>query len=235
MTKREAGYLINNAIAAGRASLLEPDAKKLLSAWGIPVPKSIFIKGEDELTSLQKRLSPPFVVKVVSYEILHKSDIGGVATGIYNEDEVRQAIDDISISISKNAPKAGIEGFLLEENAPKGVEIIIGGLRDEQFGPTVMFGIGGIAVELLKDVSYRLAPIDKGEATAMITEVRSYPILTGFRGSRPIDISALADVLVLVSEMISEITEIKEMEINPLVVYEKGMTAVDVRVLIDKV
>ena len=140
---------------------------------------------------------------------------------------------DIEKNVSKKSPKAKIAGFLIEEMAPKGVEVIIGGLRDEQFGPVVMFGIGGIAVELMKDVSYRLAPLDKAEALDMMKEVKNFPLLTGFRGSVPVDMDKLADAIVKVSEIITEMEEIKEIEINPLIASETDAIAVDARVLFD--
>ena len=134
-------------------------------------------------------------------------------------------------NISHKVPTAKIDGFLLEEMSPRGVEVIIGGLRDPQFGPVVMFGTGGISVELMKDVSYRIAPLDKKEALEMIREVKGYPLLTGFRGSKPADIDSLSETIVKLSEILIEIEDIKEIEINPLIVYEKGVAAVDVKVI----
>ena len=134
-------------------------------------------------------------------------------------------------NISHKVPTAKIDGFLLEEMSPRGVEVIIGGLRDPQFGPVVMFGTGGISVELMKDVSYRIAPLDKKEALEMIREVKGYPLLTGFRGSKPADIDSLSETIIKLSEILIEIEDIKEIEINPLIVYEKGVAAVDVKVI----
>ncbi|MBI4746484.1 MAG: acetate--CoA ligase family protein [Deltaproteobacteria bacterium] len=233
MTKRETKLLIKEATSKGRSTLLEPEAKALLSAWRIIVPKCIMIEEEKGLATEFKKLSPPFVLKVVSPYILHKSNVGGVVTNLKDEKEIRQAMKDIKKNISTKIPKTKIEGFLLEEMAPKGVEVIVGGLRDGQFGPVVMFGIGGIVVELLKDASYRLAPIQKTEALEMMKEVKSYPLLTGFRGSRPVNMDKLADAIVKVSEIITEMEEIKEIEINPLITSEKGAIAVDARVLFD--
>ena len=239
MTKREAKRLIKEAVSSGRKALLEPEAKALLSAYGIAVPRSATgrwsgVSSQQEIKDAISNLSPPFALKLVSPDILHKSDVGGVVTGLENEIEIRQAMKEIEKEVSKKAPIARIEGFLLEEIAPKGVEIIIGGLRDEQFGPAVMVGTGGIAVELMKDVSYRLAPVDKAEALEMMKEVKSYPLLTGFRGSRPVNMDKLADAIVKISEVITEMEEIKEIEINPLIANEKGVMAVDTRVLFDK-
>ncbi len=240
MTKQEAKKLIREAVSSGKKSLLEPEAKALLSAYGIAVPRSVSgrwsgVSGLQEIKDAISNLSPPLALKLVSPDILHKSDMGGVITSLENEKEIRQALKEIEKNVSKKAPKARIAGFLIEEMAPKGVEVIIGGLRDEQFGPVVMFGIGGIAVELMKDVSYRIAPIYKAEALDMMKEVKNYPLLTDFRGSVPVNMDKLADAIVKVSEIITELKEIKEIEINPLIASEKSAMAVDARVLFGKV
>lgn len=237
MTKHEAKKMINDALSSGRKSLLEPEAKALLSAWGIPVPKSLsgqwsVVSGLKDIESALKKLSPPLVLKVVSSEILHKSDVGGVITDLKGAEDISAALNEINRNIKKRAPHAKIEGFLLEEMAPKGVEVIIGGINDPQFGPAVMFGIGGVAVELLKDVTLRLAPIKRKEALEMMKEVKSYPLLTGYRGMKPIDISELADTIAKVSQIISELDGVTEIEINPLIASEKGIIAVDARVLL---
>lgn len=238
MNELEAKRSIKEAVSNGRKTLFEPEAKALLSAWGITVPKSVSGQwsrgsGLQEIKDAIINLSPPFVLKAVSPDILHKSDMGGIVTDLENEAKIRGAIIEIEKNISKKSPKANIEGFIIEEMAPKGVEVIIGGLKDRQFGPVVIFGIGGIAVELMKDVSYRLAPVDKAEALEMMKELKSYPLLTGFRGSKPVDIEKLADAIVKVSKIITEIEEIKEIEINPLIASEKGLMAVDARVIFD--
>ncbi len=234
MNKQKIEKIIKDALTAGRKSLLEPEAKTLISTLGISIPKSILIKREKDIVAAAKKLSPPYVLKVISYDILHKSEAGGVITGISDFKGLNQARVKIIKNINKYIPGATIDGFLLEEMAPNGVEVIIGALRDPQFGPTVMFGIGGIAVELLKDVSYRLAPINKKDAFDMIKEVKSYPLLTGFRGSNPVDLENIASVIIKLSEILIKIEDIKEIEINPLIVYEKGVKAVDARVVLNR-
>jgi acetyl-CoA synthetase (ADP-forming) len=207
------------------------------------VPKAIqipppppFLKGgiRGFSSSALKNLTPPFVLKVVSPDILHKSGIGGVATGLKDIKEISKALTKMMADIKGKSPKAKIDGFLLEEMAPNGVEVIIGALRDPQFGPAVMFGIGGIAVELMKDVSYRLAPLDKKDAINMMKEVKSYPLLTGFRGSKPMDLKSIVSVIIKLSEILIELEDIKEIEINPMIVYEKGVMAVDARVVFNQ-
>ncbi|MBI3813066.1 MAG: acetate--CoA ligase family protein [Nitrospinae bacterium] len=235
MNKQDMVKIIKKAMSANRKSLSEPETKALISAWGIPVPKTALIKKQEEIAAATKNLNPPFVLKVVSPDILHKSEIGGVKTELKDAEEINKAWAKMIIDIKDKSPKHRIDGFLLEEMAPKGVEVIIGALRDPQFGPAVMFGIGGIAVELMKDVSYRLAPINKKYALDMIREVKSYPLLTGFRGSKPVDLENIASVIIKLSEILIKIEDIKEIEINPLIVYEKGVMAVDARVVLNSI
>jgi acyl-CoA synthetase (NDP forming) len=232
MCKENAKKIVNGALNAGRKALTEPEAKALISTWGIDVPKSLLIKKPFEVPDEAESLTPPLVLKVVSQDILHKSEVGGVITGITNLEDIERALKEMNRNLGDKAPKARIEGFLLEEMAPSGAEVIVGGLRDLQFGPAVMFGAGGIAVELLKDVSFRLAPLSRGEALDMMREVKSYPLLTGFRGSKPLDVDSVADTIVKVSEILLEIEEIKEIEINPLLVSEMSAVATDARVVL---
>ena len=232
MNKKVAKKLIKDALSSKRRTLLESEAKKLISAWGISTPKSVLIKKKKDIEAEAKKLTPPYVLKVVSQDILHKSEAGGVVTDIKNIKELNNVCTKMVKYISHKMPTARIEGFLLEEMSPRGVEVIIGGLRDPQFGPVVIFGTGGISVELMKDVSYRLAPLDKKEALEMIKEVKGYPLLTGFRGSKPADIDSLSTAIIKLSKILIEIEDIKEIEINPLFVYEKGVRAVDARVVL---
>jgi len=232
MNKEEAKKLVINAATAGRQALFEPEAKALVSAWGIQVPKSVLIKGLEDIAIKSKEITPPLVLKVVSQDILHKREFGGVITGIKDSEEASIALREMKRTLAEKAPKAKISGFLLEETAPAGIELIIGGLRDPQFGPAVMFGTGGIAVELVKDVSFRLAPLNREEVFDMMKEVKSYPLLTGFRGSKPVDIEKLASTVMKLSDILLEIEEIQEIEINPLLVYEDRAVAVDARVVL---
>lgn len=232
MNKEEAKKLVINALTAGRQALFEPEAKALVSAWGIQVPKSVLIDGLEDVAIKSKEITPPLVLKVVSQDILHKREFGGVITGINDSEEVTTALKEMKRTLAEKAPKARIAGFLLEETAPTGIELIIGGLRDPQFGPAVMFGTGGFAVELVADVSFRLAPLNREEVFDMMREVKSYPLLTGFRGSKPVDLEKLASAVMKLSDILLEIEEIKEIEINPLLVHEDGAVAVDARVVL---
>jgi len=232
MNKEEAKELVINALTAGRHALFEPEAKAMVSAWGIQVPKSVLIDGLEDVALKSKEITPPLVLKVVSQDILHKREFGGVITGINDSEEASIAVKEMKRTLVEKAPKARIAGFLLEETAPTGIELIIGGLRDPQFGPAVMFGTGGFAVELLKDVSFRIAPLNREEVFDMMREVKSYPLLTGFRGSKPVDIEKLASAVMKLSDILLEIEEIKEIEINPVMAYEEGVVAVDARVVL---
>jgi len=230
MTQQEAKKLITDAIQSGRKSLLEPEAKAVLKAWEIPVPEYVVVKDAEEAVSAAKNIGYPVVLKVISSDILHKTEAGGVKTGLKNPQDIQDAFNEMIFNISDRHMTVKIEGFFIERMADKGVEVIIGGIMDEQFGPAVMFGVGGVMVELLKDVSFRLAPVTKEECLEMIKEIKAYPLLAGYRGSEPCDIDAIADVIIKIGSIMSEMDDIKEMEINPLIVYPKGTMAVDARV-----
>jgi acetyl-CoA synthetase (ADP-forming) len=232
MTKQEAKKLITDAIQADRKSLLEPEAKVLLSAFDIPVPKYVFVKSAGDGIEAANNMGYPVVLKVVSRDILHKTEAGGVMTGIRDAGGIQDSFNEMIFEISDHYPTAVVEGFLIEKMVDKGVEVIVGGVRDAQFGPAVMFGIGGVTVELLKDVCFRLAPVTKEECLDMIKEIRAYPLLTGYRGSEPCDVDAITDVIVKVGNIMSEMNEINEMEINPLIVYPEGSMAVDARIVL---
>ena len=170
-------------------------------------------------------------MKVSSPDIAHKTDVGGVITGISNDRAAKNAFDQIYANINKRMPQARIGGVIIEEMV-EGEEVIVGVTCDPQFGPFITFGLGGLYVEVLKDVSHRLAPITVAEAKQMISEVKSYPILLGARGRKALDINAVADTIVRVSQISQDFEEIQEIEINPLMVQENGCIAVDALVVI---
>jgi len=233
MTKQEAKKLITDAIQSGRTSLLEPEAKEILKAWEIPVPPNFIAKDKDMAIGAANNIGYPVVLKVVSRDILHKTEAGGVMAGLKNAQEVEDSFNEMIFELSDHYATAKIEGFLIERMVDKGVEVIVGGIRDAQFGPAVMFGIGGVMVELLKDVSFRLALVTKEECLAMMEEIKAYPLLAGYRGAEPADLDAIADVIIKVGNIMAEAVEIKEMEINPLIVYPEGAMAVDARVVLN--
>jgi len=233
MTKQEAKKLITDAIQSGRTSLLEPEAKEILKAWEIPVPPNFIAKDKDMAIGAANNIGYPVVLKVVSRDILHKTEAGGVMAGLKNAQEVEDSFNEMIFELSDHYATAKIEGFLIERMVDKGVEVIVGGIRDAQFGPAVMFGIGGVIVELLKDVSFRLAPVTKEECLAMMEEIKAYPLLAGYRGAEPADLDAIADVIIKIGNIMAEAVDIKEMEINPLIVYPEGAMAVDARVVLN--
>ena len=233
MTKQEAKKLITDAIQSGRTSLLEPEAKEILKAWEIPLPPNFVVKDKDAVIGAANNIGYPVVLKVVSRDILHKTEAGGVMAGLKNAQEVEDSFNEMIFELSDHYATAKIEGFLIERMVDKGVEVIVGGVRDAQFGPAVMFGIGGVMVELLKDVSFRLAPVTKEECLAMMEEIKAYPLLAGYRGAEPADLDAIADVIIKIGNIMAEAVDIKEMEINPLIVYPEGAMAVDARVVLN--
>lgn len=232
MDKKCIDRLVGEAKGRGYRNLIEPEVKSILSASQIRVPRFKVVKDMEEASREAESIGYPVVLKVISRDIIHKSEAGGVVINLKDKNDIERAWSEMLFDVADNAPTAGIEGFLVEEMAPAGIEVIVGGFRDEQFGPAVMFGIGGVAVELLKDTSFRLAPVEKTEALEMMTEVKGYRLLTGLRGAEPKDIDAVSDVIVKLSEILDYAGGVKELEINPLVVHEKGVVAVDARAIL---
>ena len=218
----------------GRKYVTEVEAKEILAAYKIPVAKTLLAKNKEEAIQLSKNLKYPLVAKIVSPQIIHKSDVGGVVLNIKNEIELEQAYDKIMNNVKKNVSNAEILGIALQEMAPQGVESIIGSTKDIQFGPTVMFGLGGIFVEIMKDVSFRIAPFSKSTAIDMINELNGKSILYGVRGEKPKDIESLSDAISRISQLVTEFPEIKELDANPTLVYENGICVVDARIILEK-
>ncbi len=214
-----------------RNFLYEHEAKELFRLYGMPVTKIHVAKTEDDAVVAATNIGFPIVLKVVSPQILHKSDAGGVIIGVQDEKGIRDGYKKI-IQNSKNYKSdAEITGMLVQEMAPMGTEIIVGSTTDPTFGPTIMFGLGGIFVEILKDVSFRVAPIDIVDAREMIKEIKAYKILEGVRGMPPCDQETLADILVKTSNMLMECPEIKELDMNPILAYPDGARIVDGRII----
>lgn len=231
--KTDAEKIINEAVAAHRKILTEPQTKELLRAYSIPVPRFKAVHSIDEALEAVKGLQYPLVLKIISADIGHKTDVGGVALGLRDKKSLEDAWSQMMLDISDDEPLAAIEGFLLEEMVPRGAEMIIGGLRDEQFGPAIMFGTGGLDVELIKDVSFRLAPVTRDEVFGMMNEVKGMRLLTGYRGHGLKDLDAVVDTVMKVSEIICAHERIREIEINPLIVYHEGAVAVDAKATLE--
>lgn len=211
--------------------LTEHETKKLLSKYGIPVTKEGIAENADEAVAIASEIGTPVAMKISSPDISHKSDVGGVVLNV-SAGEVRNTYERIISQIKKVSPSARIEGLLVQQMAPPGHEVIIGLKKDDQFGHAIMFGLGGIFVEVYKDVSFRVIPIKKREALDMISEIKGFPVLKGIRGRKPASIEAIIDVLISVSE-IAEKEKIIELDINPLIVNENGAVAVDARAMME--
>ena len=212
--------------------LLETEAKELLKEYGIPVPDFKLIKSEDEITGLAKEINFPIVMKIVSPDIIHKTDAGGVKIGVNTEKEARLAYQGIISKAKKYNKNAKISGVIVYSMVPQGTEIIIGMMKDPHFGPVIMFGLGGIFVEVLKDISFRILPIEERDAEEMINEIKGSKILKGVRGNPPRDIQAIEEVLMKVSKLTMENPEINEIDLNPIFVFEKGLQVVDARMIL---
>jgi acetyl coenzyme A synthetase (ADP forming)-like protein len=233
--KTKALAVIEAARKEGRDSLTEIEAKQVFAAYDLPVTKIALAKTEDEAVELASKTGFPVVMKIVSPDILHKSDAGGVKVNVKDEAGVRDTWKTIMANVKAYKPEADIHGIAIQEMAPWGTEVILGSINDASFGPTIMFGLGGIFVEVLKDVTFRVTPVTQGQARRMLSEIRGAPILKGARGEPPRDQVALVETICKFSNMILDLKdEISETDANPLLVYEegKGLKVADARVIL---
>ncbi|MCW4014819.1 MAG: acetate--CoA ligase family protein [Candidatus Bathyarchaeota archaeon] len=225
--------IFNQAITEKRKCLLEHEAKTVCKEYGIPVTALKIAKSAEEAARFSEEIGYPTVLKIISPDVLHKVDVGGVVLNINSKEDAKKAYSQIVESVKKHKPDAKIDGILVQEMAPCATEVIVGSIKDSQFGQTLMFGFGGTFVEVMKDVSFRIAPITEEEAREMITEVKAYPILRGYRGQPPADIDTLAKILLNTSKLVMDHPEIKELDLNPVMVYEKGAKTVDARIILE--
>jgi acetyltransferase len=233
----KAAEIIAVAREDGRTALTETEAKQIFSAYGLPIAQTRLAKSENEAVELAKLIGFPVVMKIISPDIVHKSDAKGVKVNIKDEAGVREAYNTILANAMVYKADANIHGIAVQEMAPWGTEVIVGSVNDPTFGPTVMFGLGGIFVEVLKDVTFRVAPVNKSQIEQMLTEIRGAPMLKGVRGELPRDRKALVDVLYQYAIMISDLSdEVSETDANPILVYEegKGVKVVDARIILKK-
>ena len=230
---KAASQILSKVVKEGRKYLLETEAKTVCMEYGIPITKFKLAKNEAETVKFAEEIGYPVVLKIVSPDIIHKSDVGGVIVCLKTAKDVRNAYKQILENIKKHKADAKIVGVLVQEMAPSSTEVIVGAIKDPQFGPAVMFGLGGIFVEVLKDVTFRIAPITEDEAREMITEVKAYPLLKGYRNQPPADIEAIVQILLNTSRLVMEHQEIKELDLNPIMVYEKGAKTVDARIILE--
>jgi acyl-CoA synthetase (NDP forming) len=232
MTHTSAAEIIQQARARSRLLLTEVEAKALLSVSGVAVAQTRLAQTREEAVALARDIGFPVVLKVCSPDVVHKSDVGGVKLNLTSAESVSQAFDDIVRAVAQGQPSVTLDGVSVQAMATPGIEVIIGLTADPQFGPLVMFGLGGVYVEVLKDVAFRLAPLSRRDAQSMIRESKSLPLLTGFRGQPAVDLAALEYVLLQVSALAEAHPEIKELDLNPVFAYPQGCLAVDARVVL---
>ena len=225
--------IIADARKEGRRSLLEPEAKSICQEYGIPVPEFRLAGTEEETMIFAKEIGFPVVLKIVSIDIVHKSDLGGVMVNLKTASEVKMAYNMILANVKRQKPEADILGMLVQEMAPPSTEVIVGAIKDNQFGPTLMFGLGGVFVEVLEDVAFRIAPVTRQEARLMIAEIKAYAVLKGYRNHPPLDTDAIAEIILSTSKLVDEHEEIRELDLNPVLVYEKGAKTVDARIILE--
>ena len=226
--------IIDKARSEGKTLLTEIESKQLLKQVGVSVIDTKLAPARDEAISVSRQFGFPVVLKIVSPDIVHKSDAGGVKLGLRTSKQVGKAYDDILSAVKQKHPQAVIQGVSVQKMARPGVEVIIGMTKDAQFGPVLMFGLGGILVEILKDVSFRIVPLTKRDAGEMIREIKGYPLLEGYRGQEPVDVSKLEELLLKVSDFVEQNPEVKEIDLNPIFAYSDGAVAVDARVILEE-
>jgi acetyltransferase len=229
--------IIDRHLRRGSREIGETEAKEILEAYGFVTPRGSIATTAEQAANIADQIGYPVVMKIWSPDILHKSDVGGVRVGMDSRRAVMDQFDLMMYRIPKKAPDADILGVLVQEMVRGGQEVILGMNRDRQFGPLMMFGLGGIFVEVLKDVSFYLAPLTADEARQMLRSTRTYHMLTGARGQEGVDLDAIAEALQRLSQLVTESPEIQEMDINPFVVGPPGTTpiAVDARISVEKV
>lgn len=225
--------VVDNALRSGRSELVEFQARDVVTAYGLPTPESDLARSGDEAAAIAEQLGYPVVLKIASPEVSHKSDVDGVRTGLKSAEEVKAAFWDITARTQRLRPDAYIAGCLVQQMAsPQSREVVVGFRRDKQFGPLLMFGLGGVYVEILKDISFRLAPLSVEDAGDMVREIRSYMLLKGVKGGEPVDFEAITDVLIRMSCLANDFPEIYEAEFNPVLVSSDEALVADARMTI---
>lgn len=225
--------IIENTRADGRKLLTELESKDILREAGIPVVDSYSARSKTEAIRVARDIGFPVVLKILSKNVVHKSDVGGVAVGIRNPRQVGESYEAIMSSVIKNDPGADIQGVSVQRMADPGVEVIIGASTDPQFGHVIMFGIGGTLVEILQDVSLRLVPLTPRDAKEMVREIKSIRLLQGYRGAEPSDLVKLEEAILSLSEFLESHPEVREVDMNPVFCYPKGILAVDARIIVN--
>jgi acyl-CoA synthetase (NDP forming) len=225
--------IIEGARKEGRTLLTEIEAKQVLEESGVPVSPARLARTRDDAVKMANELGYPIVLKIVSPQITHKSDVGGVALNLTSAEEVGAAYDSVVASSKQHVPDATIDGVAVQRMEKQGIEVIVGMTKDPQFGPVMMFGLGGVLVEVLKDVAFRVVPINERDARQMVHEIKGFPLLEGYRGQDPADIARLEQLLLKVSQFIEQHPEVAELDLNPVFAYKDGALAVDARIVLD--
>ena len=224
--------IIDRARTQGRKILTEVESKQLLEEAGIPAARARLATSRDAAVKAARDIGFPVVLKIVSPQITHKTDVGGVKLDLKSPEEVAAAFDEIMAAARRAASDATIDGVSVQQMARPGIEVIVGVSTDPQFGPVIMFGLGGVLVEVLKDVSFRIIPIAARDARQMIREIKGFPLLEGYRGQDPADLAALESLLLRVSEFVEQQPEVSELDLNPVFAYKDGALAVDARIVL---
>ncbi len=232
---KAARQVIDKVLDDGRVSIGDAEAREILQAYGLQIPASKLASNAEQAVQIATELGYPVVLKVASPDILHKTDVGGVKVGLQDAEAVRDAFDLITYRSQRYLPEARLWGCLVQKMVPQGLEILIGMNRDPQFGPLVTFGLGGIYVETLKDVAFRIAPFSRQEAEDMIKEIKAHALLDGVRGESPADKHALLEAILRIGQMVQDFPEIAELDINPFMLYRDGQggIAIDMRLILD--
>jgi len=226
--------ILDQAKNQGRSMLTEFESKRILKQAGISVVETRLAKTQKEAVSFAQKIGFPVALKINSPEIVHKSDSGGVKLSLNNAAEVKKAYDEIVKKVKKQHPHAVVHGVSVQKMLRPGTEVIIGTSKDLQFGPVIMFGLGGIFVEILKDVSFRVIPVERKDAQEMIQEIKGYPLLQGYRGKEPASIPALVEMIFKISKFVEENPQIKELDLNPVFAYRNKVVALDARIVLEK-
>jgi len=232
-TLMPADAIISTARKEGRTLLTEVEAKEVLKEAGINVVDTKLAKDKAEAQSIAMSMGYPIVLKIVSPDIVHKSDVGGVKLGLQDDAAVGAAYDEIIAAAKQASPNANVHGVSVQPMAKQGIEVILGMSKDPQFGPVLMFGLGGIFVEVLKDVAFRIVPLTTRDASQMVREIKGFPLLEGYRGQDPADLAKIEEAIMTLSAYVDQRPEIKELDLNPCFAYKDGIAAVDARIVLE--
>ena len=225
--------ILRDSIKKGYTVLPELEAQKICESYGIKCPPTHLVNNKEDCIDAGNKIGYPVVIKIFSKDIIHKSDAGGVVTNINSDEELAEKYENMLKTVKGKYPDANIEGVVVQKMMSKGIEVIIGGFKDEQFGPVIMFGTGGIYVEVFKDTSFRLAPLNVDEARRQVEETKIFKVLQGVRGEKAVDIDSICQAIVNVGNLLIEYDEISEIDLNPVLCYPDEYVAVDARVVLE--